>query len=189
MWRSVRGREDLVECLKVTRNLLVKKETLFIGKRSTRKKKNPEFPIWFESTSLCVQMFSYATFSARIIVLSGRNVGERALLYVQRCFTNKSYASEVVMSQEGNSWPQPQPDSPRAAQSAYRSHSDFLSNVSRLQDSCKCHPFSFTLPSLHSCFLHCGMQGKSRALLLVCAFIECIRYVADSEYVPLKTVT
>lgn len=129
-------------------------------------------------------MFSYATFSARSIVLWGRNVGERALLYVQRHFTNKSCASKVVISQEGNSRPQPQPDSPRAAPSAYRSHSDFLSEVAGLQDSCKHHPYSFTLPSLCSCFLHCGMQGESRALPLVRASIECIRYVADTF--PLK---
>ena len=118
----------------------------------------------------------------------GKNVGERALLYVQRHFTNKSCASEVVISQETNSRPQLQPDSLRAAQSAYRSLSDFLSEVSGLQDSCKHHPYSSTLLSLRSCFLHCSMQGKSRALLLVRAFIECIRYVADSEYIPLKIV-
>lgn len=111
-------------------------------KEYQKEKKILNFPYDLRALFLCVQMFSYATFSARIIVLSGRNVGERALLYVQRCFTNKSYASEVVMSQEGNSRPQPQPDSPRAAQSAYCSHSGFLSKVSGLQDSGKCHPFS-----------------------------------------------
>lgn len=106
MWQSVRGRE---ECLKVARNPPVKKESVFVGKWSIRKKKrkkNPNFPIRFDSAFLCVQMFSYATFSARSIVLRRRNVGERALLYVQSHFTNKPYASKVVISQEGNSRPQ-----------------------------------------------------------------------------------
>lgn len=134
-------------------------------------------------------MFIYATFSVRNIVLWGRNVGERAQLYVQRHFTNKSCASEVAISQEGNSRPWLQPDRPRAAQSGYRSHSDFLSEVSGLQNSCNHRPYSFILPSSRSCFLHCGMQGRSRALLLVHALIECISYVPDSECVPLKTVT
>lgn len=61
-------------------------------------------------------MFNYATFSARSIVLWGRNVGEGALLYMQRHFANKCSASKVVIRQEGNSRPQPQPSSPRAAQ-------------------------------------------------------------------------
>jgi len=132
MWHAVRG---TTEHLTVTRNLPVKTESLFIGNCTTRKKKIPEFPVLFESTFLCVQMFNYATFSARIIVLWGRNVGERALLYVQRHFTNKPYASEVVMSQEGNSGPQPQADGPRAAQLVDCSHSDFLSEVSGLEGS------------------------------------------------------
>lgn len=123
-----------------------------------------------------------------VLFFGGRNVGERALHYVQRHFTNKSCASNVVISQEGNSRPQPQPDSPGASQPAHHSHSGFLSEACGMQDSCKHHLYSFTLPSLRSCFLHCGIQGKSEALLLVRAFIECISCVAESECVPLKAV-
>lgn len=81
-----------------------------------------------------------------LLFFGGRNVGERALLYVQRHFTNKSCASNVVISQEGNSRPQPQPDSPGASQPAHHSHSGFLSEACGMQDSCKHHPYSFCLP-------------------------------------------
>lgn len=61
-----------------------------------------------------------------VLFFGGQNVGERAVLYVQRHFINKSCASKVVISQESYFRPQPQPDSPGLSQPAHHSHLGFL---------------------------------------------------------------